>query len=436
MENTSLTPAALTAMIGIYPTGSGLAPVPNYFTATTNLSDIANVVGVSNAQISQAATTLSSLTTLKNHLFASGPGGFVQILTRVQGHVKKSIQLKTINNNMAATGFNDLGSGVTSMSSMTDQGLTATFGNTRSAGTVISRMGTMFTLSDPTSIGTGGGFVEVLINQKLANQIGLIDELIAFGVDTADIRNPIYEERIMQVLARIIDPVQIAKVTTKLQLTPYKPIASLADFMNINLMISPASIPGLTANLAVIGQKFTDMNASFPNVAVASSMLNNIKVPNTAQLNANTTSLSSMVSGFASSITAITGTGTGPDNLPTVNDFVHVVAGGKELAAVAANPNVQIATMQALSNVIAKSNSLFTTANINLLTPPTVSSDSVMGFVTGLHAIGADTSSSNISATISSMVTSDKWGEAITATLAEGKNIASFTSVGIKPLRF
>ncbi len=442
MENTSLTPAVLTAMIGLS-SNLALAPVANNTIATTYLGNIAtcNVAlhptWFSNAQIAHARDiTYPALTSLTANLFASSSGGFVQILARVQGHVKKSAELVSTNSTMAGTEFTNLGSGVTSVSSMTDQGLTATFGNVKAVGAVMNSMGSMFTLTDPTSIGTAGGFAEILINNQLANQIGLTSALQLHGVDVEDIRNPIYESRILQVMATIVDLTQLEKVAVKLQLTPYKKILNLAEYLDISKMNAPLALTGLTANLSIIRQKFTDLNASFPSQSVAVTMLNSITIAPTTALDSATPSLSNMIAGFSNTTSSMTGIGTGPNNLPTVNDFVHVVAGGSALSAVAANANVSVQTMQLLDNAILMSTKLFGNAGISFEYAPTVSSETVMGFVQGLHDIGADSSLANISATLTSMATSDKYGEAIKASMVEGRNISAFATCGIKPLRF
>jgi hypothetical protein len=62
---------------------------------------------------------------------------------------------------------------------------------------------------------------------------------------------------------------------------------------------------------------------------------------------------------------------------------------------------------------------------------------SAMSFATNLHKIGADTSGSGITDALKNMAnTASASGDAIKASLAEGKNKALMMAQGIAPLKF
>ena len=218
-------------------------------------------------------------------------------------------------------------------------------------------------------------------------------------------------------------------------------IQSLKDFTDINKIANPADIAGLTGGVSGIASKFSDMGAKFKNPTAAASMLNGIEIPNVPKLNLATPSLSGMVSDLSPHLDAMTGTGNGPLGLPNITDFTQAASGGPHIDAMIAalESGISSAITEAITGInsmIASSSLLLTKAGIDITAPPAPSMGSIMGFATGLHKMGANTTGSGIGGVLKGMATDDKYGEAIKASLAEGKNNALMSANGISPPNF
>ena len=119
-----------------------------------------------------------------------------------------------------------------------------------------------------------------------------------------------------------------------------------------------------------------------------------------------------------------------------MSDFTHAVSGGPEINAIAAG-TCNTTTIQALSDATTKSTNLFSTAGIDLTSPPPAGLGTSMNFATSLHKFGADTSGSGIAGVLGNMaVPSSRYGDAINLAIAEGKNNSLLQKIGIKPLNF
>lgn len=436
----SITPSTVTAMIGIQ-SGSALQLAPNVTAAMTALSTKAASLDYP-ANV-QAASALSNLTSLQSKILPSGNhGAFGSFLSQAQSHIGDSIELTKATNFMSTTSFSDLGSGITNMSSMTTQGLNGSLGSLTSAAAAMTAAGPVFDTTNMSTFGTGAGLVSKLNSAKLANETGLNAALAQNGVDTKRLTDPVYADSINATLSSIKDPATIASVNSTLGINPPGQINSLADLTDINKLAKPSDISGLTGGLTGMGTKFADLGASFKTPDAATNMLTSLKVPSTPTLDAAAPDLASFMGGQKSSIAAMTGVGvgtsplTGPLGVPSITDFTHAVSGGPEIDALAGG-KIDVSSIQALSDATTKSTNLFSTAGIDLTSPPPAGLSTSMNFATSLHKFGADTSGSGISDVLGNMaVPGSQAGDAIKASLAEGKNKALMALNGIKPLNF
>lgn len=218
-------------------------------------------------------------------------------------------------------------------------------------------------------------------------------------------------------------------------------IQSLKDLGDYTKTANPNDIKGLTTDAAGIAGKFSDMGASFPNMGSATSMLSKISVPSIPGLDAAAPSLNSLTSGLSSQLNSLTGVNLstalspnlGPGGLPSITDFVQSVAGGPAFTNILEN-GVTADTIAALAASTSKATSLFATAGVDLAVPPPPGLGSSMNFATGLHKFGTNGEMSGLLGNMA--VPGTQYGDAIKASLAEGKNKALMAQNGIPPLNF
>jgi hypothetical protein len=457
--SSSLSPAVTTVITGISE-GRCLQIANSVTSANTAMTQAVTYqrVVINTAPSHSFANTISSvqanLTVLSNKIMLRGPIGFGVILGQIRSHIADSIAIKTSTNFISNCSFDDFGSNVTSISSMSTQGLDGLVGNLTAAANAIRYAGPCFDMSDIKTFGTPAGFIKKLKSVKLATASGVNAALANANVDTDNIEDPVYAEAIRMVLTNITDTKVIALVadyldipissnsalgnTSLLEFTnSKKTVTSLIDFTDLDKLANAIVISGLTANLQTIGTKLSDMGASFKTVDAAVVMLTSLNTPNVANLNSFGSNLTTMMSNLASNVSATTGTGRGPLGVPNVTDFTHVVSGGPELSILTSNLNITESNISALSNAISKSTSLFAITGIDLVNQPTVFGlSSIKSFATSIFDIGADTSGSGANIVLANMVTNDRYGEAITSVLAEGKNNALLSAGGIQPPKF
>jgi len=443
--SSSLTPSTVTAMVGISK-GEALDLAPEVKTVMSKLSDCAaNVGGIyTPAQSANAAAALSDLQSLQSDLGVTGNpstnklGVFGAFMAQAQSHINDSIELKNATSFMSNASYSGLGSGITSMSSMVDQGLTAKLGNLTGAANVMGSLGKMFNLRDMTNFGSGAGLVNQLNANKIGNLSGVNKALVEAGVDTNDLSNPVYKDSITKVLENIKDPVVIGQIKDQLEISPAGPIGNLNDLLDVKKFMPPGSIVGLSGGFGDIGQKFNDLGAKFTGPNAAKNMLQNISVPNIPKLNSAAPNLSSLMTGQQAEINSMIGSNltSSPTGIPNMTDFMGVVGGGGVMKQLSQSSNID-SIIGGVKSQVTNTQTLLSKAGIDTAAPPPSGLSTAMNFATGLHKFGADTSGSGITQMLGNMAnSSSQYGDAIQSSLAEGKNKALMQASGIKPLDF
>lgn len=191
-----------------------------------------------------------------------------------------------------------------------------------------------------------------------------------------------------------------------------------------------ASIPkiapslGLKVDLPSMASKLSDMGAKFPSPSAAANMLKNIKAPALPNLNS-TKSLTDLMAANAPDLSNLTGSGSGPMGVPSMTDFMQAVSGGPMISGLLAG-GVNSTSLASIQSMVTNTKSLISKMGVDIDNdaPIKASLGSIMGFATSLHKIGADTSGSGAASVLESMCTADEYGDAIKASLAEGKNNA------------
>lgn len=215
----SITPATLTAMIGINQ-GTALALGNSVQVAMATLAGIA--ASNSSANVS-AAAAISSMNSFHASMgFGGTPNhaAFGSFLNQIDGHIKDAKELRKASDFMANTNYSDFGAGITDMGSSADRGMTNVLGSLSSAGAAMTSTGTMYNGGDVKDFGSSLGMVKSLIDNKLATVTGVKRRLSAAGVPLSDIDNPIYKEKIDQVMAGITDPGALSVVADQYDVAP------------------------------------------------------------------------------------------------------------------------------------------------------------------------------------------------------------------------
>jgi hypothetical protein len=216
----SLTPATFTAMIGIK-NGTALtlaAPVAN---AMATLSSIAgNILDPNQGAAAAALTSMSSFQA--NMGFGGTPNhaAFGSFLNQIDGHIKDAKELRKASDFMANTSYSDFGAGITDMGSAADRGMTNIFGSLAAAGAAMTSTGTMYNGGDVKDFGSSVGMVKSLLDNKLAGITGVKRRLAAAGVPLGDLDNPIYKEKIDEVMNGITDPGAMSVVADQFDVAP------------------------------------------------------------------------------------------------------------------------------------------------------------------------------------------------------------------------
>jgi hypothetical protein len=382
----SLSPATITAMVGIAQ-NSALKIASDVQDSMSILTDIA--ASNSSANVS-AAATLSSMQALQSSLgFGGSPNqaGFGSVLQQATQHCKDSVQLRQSTDFLESVDYESFGSGIKDMGSMAERGLSSSLGSLSAAGAAMASTGSMFNGVNIKDFGNPLGLVKSLQANKLANATGVTAKLAEAGVPLSDIDNPIYADKISQVMNNIKDPVAInaaadqfgvtnpfgglpsyngndsslyttpsflggastntsnfvegsitqgtstASSAIGASLAPALPaggggIQSLKDLSDPTKLAPSGSLAGFAGSDA-LAQKFKDMGAgSIADAGAAGSFFGAIKSAATPITTATHGTLNSLMTSLKPSIDGLTGSGTGVKGLPSVVDFTQHVSGG------------------------------------------------------------------------------------------------------------
>ena len=268
-------------------------------------------------------------------------------------------------------------------------------------------------------------------------------------------------------------------------------IESAKDFLAMNKVTGGTDLTGMKDGLEYsdIGQKLSGMGASFEDPDEAARMFESMGLPAPDGMELYDGPTSPAVSMGGLSINSMTGTGTGIAGLPTTRDFVPCCAGSTEIDTVYAQfesggiSGIDLASANLINDQVNLANSLMTKAGIDIDNPPAKNLGHTMTFGTNLHRYGADDLNNPTNTTafgasaapgeprggyagidgiddfgksttglvnsdlLSGFMgtgdvlrdmanTSDKSGQAVIASLHEGKNKAVMQQNGILPLNY
>jgi hypothetical protein len=208
-------------------------------------------------------------------------------------------------------------------------------------------------------------------------------------------------------------------------------IQGLKDLSDYTKTANPADTAGF-AGMGELTTKFKDMGGgTIIDSLNAPSFFGSIQKVPTPLVNSAHPTLNSLMSSHSSTIQNLIGS----SNVPTAQDFLGPVAGSAELDALA--EGVTDDRVAALNTKLTTTDAFLTKADITTVTSSaTQSLSGVMGFATKLPIYGKETSEGSIGIMLSNMAnTSTKYGEAVKASLAEGKNNDLLGTNGMGPLK-
>jgi hypothetical protein len=484
----SISPATLTAMVGMAK-GEALTIAPS---VTSAMAKLQAEISANTALAPAATVALNNLTTQQNNIFNSNDqGGFGQLLGKIHGHINNAKDITNATTFLSNSSYSDFGSGITDLGSMADHGLTNSFGSLKGAGAAMASTGSMFNGVDIKNFGTPTGLVQSLNNNKLGNATGVNALLAKNGVPLNDLDNPVYTDQINQVMGSVKNPEAINTAADQFNITnPFGGlpsysgsdsslyntqnvfggassipagtgatttgssststafgaaaapevgtggIQSLKDLSDYTKLANPADTAGFTGGADGLASKFSDMGGGkIVDATAASSVLGSIQSVTTPLTNAAAPTLNALMTQNSSTISGLIGSGSGKNGIPNANDFIHSVSGGAVYDDI--NKGVTADNIAALNSKISHSTSLFSTAGITTAAAPaTQNLTGVMSFATKLPQYGKDLSTGGLGDSLRNMAnSSSQYGEAVKASIAEGKNNSILQANGMGPLK-
>jgi hypothetical protein len=425
--SSSITPATLVVMCGMK-NGTALQ-VPAVVTESIGaLNDFAASIASTQAELAaniQAAATALEAQTSKIM------SGMASYFNQAMSHVADSEAIKSVTSFMNEVDFPDLGSGIKDMASLADQGLSNALGSLSSAASVMESAGKVFDVSNMATFGTSGGLVESVISNKLANYSGLNIQLESAGVDLTQIHDPSYKSQIDSALSNITDPGILDTVTDQYGL-PSGSISSLHDLTDVTKLAGDAAA-GLTGGISGLAGKLSDLGASFTSPTAASDMLKGLDMPSVPALASAAPSLPALASNLNPCMQDMTG------GFPSIGDFMSTVIGNPLIegfkAAAATAEGITQSMIDELHAQMDNVSNLFDKAGMSLSDPaPPLSLSTNMAFSTSLLKHGTDSLASDVIGKLAN--TSNAAGQAVVASLSEGKNRALMAANGISPIKF
>lgn len=214
-------------------------------------------------------------------------------------------------------------------------------------------------------------------------------------------------------------------------------LQSLKDFTSIDKLVSADKLEGVKGSLTDMGTKMKDLGANLKDSAAAKKLMSSIDMPDVPNYDGAFSSLGDMMGQFKDDFADMTGSGSGPLGLPSMDDFMGPISGGgKEIKSLLSGP-VDATALTNIKSMVDKAKSLMEKAGIDIAEVPKPSLSSLMNAATSLHKIGAEANGAGSADIIKKMLPSgDKFGDAIKSAMAEGNNLKAMAAAGIKPPSF
>lgn len=413
-----------------------------------------------------------------NRMMSRGVGGFISVLGAAGSYAETNFNLQGAIAQARGSSFSNFGLSMPNFAAMRSGGIANQFsaGALQALSKGINNFGSMFNVKDFSKMSNPGFICQNLINQGLGSYGNLSNKLIDAGMDLSSLENEPPAE-IQRIMASIKGSDLDAMITTtKFIPAPGVTLTSLADVTNINNLMGSASRAALGGDVSLdsLANKLDNIGGDFSSPNGLSKMISSINVSSYPDLDQLTALLPDSI---YDGIDDLLGSGSGPFGNPTVDDVLGAVTGdsyidnlsfltdlqtdvvestevqalgiailsGDPIAIAAASELINSSSSTELQNAIAAGNEKFqgcfdqlanekrniSLAGINIATAP-VSLQNTAGLAFQLHSFAEDPMGLGVGSHIGKMVSSDIYGQAISASLEEGKNLANLAKSSVK----
>ena len=422
---------------------------------------------------------ISSVVSSGSDLFKNGIAGFASIISQAGTYAATTFNFHGAIAQSRGQSFNDLGFSFNSYSDVLTGGVSSQF-STATSGLIadqVPNLGTMFDSSDLANMTNPGTLAANLINLGFGDVGSLSAKLSEQGLLLDDLPNA--DPAVVSDVLRTIDGSDLQDIIDGTNFVPYNlsGIETLNDVFNIDNLFSPvlASSVGSLENLS---NKLTNVGGTFKSFDEVASLyggLDQAKFPELAKLK------TVLPDSFLVGLTDKIGSGGGPFGNPTVIDIIGSSAGlgyindinscsssqadliqnDEDVRALANylrnNTDPDPGTLQTLvdtvnqkpglQDVMNSANEKFNNINdtlanekknreiagIDVTKKPTGGILSVMNLNSAIPGMSLDPMGLGFGPIIGNLATSDVYGQAIQASLAESKNLSRLQVFGIDP---
>jgi len=466
-------------------TGLPPAGIDGYTDSEGNLTvkNIPEAVRLQGKSLFTPATTI-----MTNRVKFSGGTDDVGVFASVYGKASAySAQAFSFAGSLAqSTGqkFDDLGFQFKNYTDIASGGITSQF---NSAGVPalakeIANLGTMFSTKDLSKMASAGSLVQNLINQGLGYVGNLESDVVDANIDLENL-----DEESNDQLLYFLHQIKGSDLDEIIEVTNFRParldqILSLADVLDINKLFTPAAIAavGSGSSLSDLSNKLSNIGGNFKDTASIGQLYSSLDLRSFPNLNALGGLLPDSIGGGLGALGGLIGIGSGLFGQPTLRDMTASASGVGYTDDVTAMVQTQKdlleydedvfkfkdyleteetldpAELEILINNINQKSELqdiLTANNLKMIScaqrlgiekenlskagivpgASAASADGLMNLSSQLHGLGVDPTGAGLGEQLSSMGTNDVYGEAVQASLIEGKNLGKLAVFGINP---
>ena len=404
---------------------------------------------------------------------------FVSVYNAALGYAAEVFDFKGTVAQAQNTKIQDLGFQFKNYSDVASGGVTSQFNvaHLPALAAEIPNLGTLFGTMDLSRIGSAATVASNLIDQGFGATAGLENR-----VASIDLSNP--TETDLETIHAVFASISGADLADIIEVTEFRPaqpdqIRTLMDVLDIRKVFGPTALKaiGPADTFDNLGQRLSNIGGNFKDAAALGAFYSSMTFESFDSLNSMTTMLSPEM---ASTLSSQVGSGTGLFGNPRIVDIIGSVSGigytrdivsinqtqaqllstdtdiaafknyldtatditaerlSELIAAFESKPGLQRTFQQANKQLINCAERIaLEKKNIQLgkIASNLVPADntSLLNFAAQLHSASADAMGLGTAEFLKSLVTTDTYGQAIQASLTEGKNLSVLASAGIDP---
>jgi len=412
--------------------------------------------------------------------------GFIGIFNQVTAHVARSFSYTGTVAQAQGMKFQDLGFSFNNATDVATGGISSQFimQHLSTIAAEFPNLGTLFDIRQPSMLDNPWVLANNLIEQGLGDKGGISTFVGQSGVDAAD---PMFVDTVLTLgLVDVFKKITHCDLEEIFSVTKFRQpvgsnIGSLADVFEINNLFTPSAqlALGSNKNLSDLANKLGNIGGNYTSFSELGALLASIEDPKLLYSDSGVELIpAELFSGMQDDL----GSGSGPFGNPTVLDMLGSAGGVGYTDSINAmwdsqqlllntDPDVQAlnaylhsttnldpAALQNLVSAINTKPSLQDTLNYNNLVMVNIasritteknnlvvadidvtgltgvaSSVDIMNFASQVQGFGADPAKLGTGALILAMATDDQYGDAIRASITEGKNLKKMAAVGIDP---